>query len=140
MDSYPTADHELRLFRNTEKLSYLPTTPFWQEDYVYATDGRIAVRRYEKTPQPTAQLLHPHVPRMAQLPWSRACGVKWPSSYVLRGDKESAMIGGRKIAIKYARRIARMRGVHYHAAGKPDKPLAFANEAIIGLIMPMATN
>jgi len=140
MDSYPTEDHELRLFRNTEKLSHLPKTPFWQDGYVYATDGRIAVRRIEKTPQPTAQLLHPHAPTMHLLPWATECHTKWPSLYMLRGDKESAMIGGRSIAIKYARRIARLGGVHYRASGTACKPLAFSNGEIIGLVMPLSTN
>ena len=128
-------------FCTSDGFRYALGAPFVQQGYLYATDGRVAVRIATDEPE----VVNPEFrhPRMDSLPWPDLAQsmMHWPSAAKHKGSIDHIMIGNRKIGIKLARKIRALPGpIRYVSAGHPNDPLQFtaAGKTIEGIIMPMA--
>jgi hypothetical protein len=132
-NAYPVDDRKLKPFCGETKRFDL-STPFWHEGRVWATDGHVAVRYAEKSPPPgTGQPTH--VPRMVEMPWKEdtQCNHPWPTTKELRGkERETVFIAHREIAIRYARKVARLGSVYFCPSGGPRRCHSFRHKQARG--------
>lgn len=135
------------------------SSPFWQGDKAYATDGRVMIwaRHFpvvvtgDAVSAPDMQRCIGQYMRIdgmqTNTPYQRDELRDWPSDAIsitpgLRGCETSAepreKIGPCLIATKYSKRIQRLGKVRFAATGGTGDPLYFQTSRVCGVIMPLS--